>query len=61
MPVYSPPNTPRDEVAGIRDITLKVEIGSGDGILVEGSLISVTEATDNIVRYTMTRLDQDND
>ena len=61
MPVYLPPNTPRDEVAGIRDITLKVEIGSGDGILVEGSLISVTEATDNIVRYTMTRLDQDND
>ena len=47
---------PTDKITGVNELILKVLPNSSDALIVEGHMLKVIEATDNLVRYTIERL-----
>lgn len=52
-PTILPPISPSDEITAVSDILLTVSPGSDDALLVEGHLINVISATENMVSYSI--------
>jgi len=50
-PIFLPPNTPRDRVAGVRDVNIAAAIG--EPIFVSGRTFTVIEAKPNSVTYSL--------
>ena len=47
---------PADKITGVNELLLRVTPNSSDALVVEGHMLKVIEATDNIVRYTIETL-----
>jgi hypothetical protein len=55
-PIFLPPNTPKDEVVGIREIPINVSVLSGNNtISIGGTVITVLSASENELRYRVNR------
>lgn len=51
-PIFLPPNTPQDQITGVREIEVRVPLASGQNTLVvAGNRLSVLEASANQVVY----------
>lgn len=51
-PIFLPPNTPKDEIVGIREIPINVSVlGSNNTISIGGTVITVLSASENELRY----------
>lgn len=47
---------PADKITGVNELLLRVTPTSSDALVVEGHMLKVIEATENIVRYTIEKL-----
>ena len=55
-PTVIPALAPADRVAGTNQTLLSVTPNSNDALIIEGHMLQVIEATDNLVRYTIEKL-----